>query len=50
MRELTEVTTLLIFANIILFVGIVVEAFYFNYYLKKESKSLVKSKTFRIFV
>ena len=43
MEELTEVTTLLIFANVILFVGIVVEAFYFNYYLKKESKSLVKS-------
>ena len=50
MEELTGVTNMLILANVIVFVGIVVEAFYFNYYLKKESKSLVKSKTFRIFV
>ena len=43
MEELTEVTTLLICANIILFAGIIFEAFYFNYYLKKESKNLDKS-------
>lgn len=43
MEDLTQLNILLILANVILFVGIVVEAFYFNYYLKKESKSLVKS-------
>lgn len=43
MEKLTLITTLLIFANIILFAGIIVEAFYFNYYLKKEENNLDKS-------
>ena len=43
MEGLTQLNILLILANVILFVGIVVEAFYFNYYLKKESKNLDKS-------
>jgi hypothetical protein len=43
MEDLTKLNTRLIFANIILFAGIIFEAFYFNYYLKKESKNLDKS-------
>ena len=43
MEELTEETNMLIFANVILFGAIIFEAFYFNYYLKKESKNLDKS-------
>ena len=43
MRELTEVTNMLIFANVILFAGIILEIFYFNYFLKKEENNLDKS-------
>ena len=43
MEDLTKLNTILIFANIILFAGIIFEAFYFNYYLKRESKNLDKS-------
>jgi len=39
MESLTQINILLILANVILFVGIVVEAFYFNYYLKKEENN-----------
>ena len=40
MESLTQINILLIFANVILFVGIVVEAFYFHYFLKKEENKL----------